>query len=1030
MLVYDKVSEADIWNYWKTLFPEVKRDEELSKLLSISYSVKGGEILKYWNRFKVDDKGFEKWLSDQNQYFEASDKWKKYCEENHVNNIFYPLLLFRSERLLDLKKAVCNRCFFKHPDKVFTTIIDEICLRLREITIRTFITEVHIEKQLNRLDGDSKEQRYLNYTDKKWKSRKYVEDFYSEYQELLEFQLEVLDNTMDSLREMIDRIEIKFDEIADKFLEGKKDVLIEDFQLGLGDSHCAGKTVSIIVFSNGKKIVYKPRNLKAEIGFSEYCKRISKGLALKESALYDIKALNYVQYGFIEFISHDECDDEKQAERYYYRSGILMAMLYSLNAKDIHHENLIAHGEYPIMIDLEALFHARLEHAGIKSEKTAYEKAEESIEDSVYSIGLLPMNLSNPYEKDSESVDISGFGATDSQISPFKVLMIKNKETDEICMEKSTYTIQTQKNVVMCRGRIVNASEYSSFIMKGFDDAYIYIMNNKEEIRESLKYYFKDMNTRIIYRPTYLYTKLMFTSTHPDFMRKKAHRHVLFQRMLYGVKEQEKEIVASEINDMMMGDVPYFSVDIHTGIMRNSVGRKLDVEFCKTPFELVEDKIDGFNPDDLKRQKLIIENAFLSRKVEEFKNIWLTDTKWFKHPVKEIDYLELAKRIGDRLLEQAKEADINSKKELSWVNFTPVGDSHINYEYAPVGNDLYSGTAGIGLFFLYLWKQSGEEKYLKAAYACVNAVIDEMNDIDEDSSYLIGPFNGVSGYVYVFSKFYLVAHDKKMLSMVKDGLCVMRKIYHKDINYDIISGAAGAIKVCLSLRDGFGKEIRLLSEELIKLLTKHLILNKTDLEGGAAAWKSALHDQIYVGYAHGSSGIEEALASVYEIFPSDEIKETLRKSHIFIDKMYVKEKNNWKTLYGRNDISYAWCHGSPGILYSQVRQLSIMGDAGRDRNSILRDFEDMKDRAIGNNICYCHGDIGNMELVRRIAEMLGLESVKKECSYSYAAMASEFWDYISERPLLPYGLMLGISGVGYSLLVAASDEIPSILEIE
>lgn len=1030
MLLYDKVSEADVWKYWKTLFPEVKKEDELRAMLNVCESFNEKEIAKFWNEHKVSHGDFMEWLSGQEESIRSSQKWDKFIDENHMNNMFYPLLLYKKDKMKWLTEVVKSSQVFQDTDSILESVVEEICLRLREISIRTFITEINVEKTEKRLTGNDKGKRYIDYTDRKWRSKRYVEKFYTEYQELLDMQMNVLDHAVFAIVEMIERIQVNYPELMEKFFKGEQNILIKNIQLGLGDSHRGGRTVASITFTNDKKLIYKPRNLGAEIGFSRYSKAMNEGMSLKEKVLYETELLDFGEYGFTEFISQKECEEEQQLERYYYRSGVLMAMLYSLNAKDIHHENLIAHGEYPVMIDLEAIFHSKLEHKNIESEKTAYEVALDSIDDSVYSIGLLPMHLVNPYEKENGSVDISGFGGAKQQVSPFKILMIQNKETDEICLKKSTYMIEPQKNVARYHGVAANASDYREFIMKGFDDAYLFIMKHKKELAESMKEWFCGVNTRIIYRPTYLYTKLMFTGSHPDFMRVQVHRYVLLHRMAYKVKKQENGIVASEIKDMMMGDVPFFEVNIHTGVMRNSAREELPLSFKKTPYELAAEKMNHFSLSDLQNQKVIIDHAFLSKNVEDYRNIWLTQTEWTKSPSTNIPYLQMAEAIGEKLLKEAKRAWVHGEEELSWINFMPVGDSHINYELAPVEGDLYSGTSGIGLFFLYLWKASGKKKYLDAAYACMHAVIDRMQKIDEDSSYLIGPFNGLSGYIYVFSKFYLETEDENMLALVKDGLLRMKKIYHRDTNYDVISGSAGAIKVCISLQKQFRGEIKALAEEMIQLLTSHLIARKNVLDDGSIAWCSGLNDHIYTGYAHGSSGIEEALASVYEMYPSDEIKETLNRSHAFVKKMYVEEKRNWKTVFGRNDYSYAWCHGAPGILYSQVKQWKSRGCIEEEKEGLLQNLENMKQHALGNNICYCHGDIGNIEMIRCIAEILEDEALKKECECTCQKLSLRIPDYIRERSLLPYGLMLGMSGIGYFLLAALSQDVPSILELE
>ncbi len=1037
MILYDEVSEADVWKYWQTLFPEVNKEHDLKNMLNTCEPFDEKELSVFWYEHKADTREFMNWLSDHKGTFEYPEEWSGLISDDHINNIFYPIFLYEKDGIEKLTDRIYGSRVFGNGDKIRKSVIEEMFLRLREVTIRTFITEIHVERMSNRLKGNTPEERFCYYVDESWSSVDYVRRFYTEYQELLELQLTVFENALQSALEMIYRLDDDFPKLLKRFADGAEDIRIRDISQGLGDSHRGGRTVALITFSNGLRVVYKPRNIGAEKGFRYYSIAMNEGLCLGEKALYETKLLDCGEYGYMEFIQQEECKDAGGVERYFYRSGILMAMLYSLNAKDIHHENLIAHGEYPVMIDLEALFHSNLEHADIESEKSAYEIAMDSINDSVYSIGLLPSQLTNPFNKEEASVDISGFGGGDTeQVSPFKVLKIQNRNTDEICLKKSAYMIEPQKNVVKYEGEAVKSSDYTDFIMKGFEDAYKFIESHKSELAISFDLWFDSVCTRVIYRPTYLYTKLMFTGGHPDFMREKAHRYVLMHRMAYKIKKQEADIVKSEIRDMMTGDVPFFEVDIHSGELKNSEGYVLPISFKKTPLKCVEDKLRHMNDKDLIQQKSIIDNAFLSKTVSDYKDIWLTGTEWAREdtePDKEDHrslYIKMAKDIGDRILADAKESVVDGQKELAWINYTPVGHDRIIYEYGAVESDLYSGVTGIGLFFLYLWKVIGEKKYLDSAYACIRPVIHRMHKIADDSCYLTGPFNGLSGYIYVYSKFYLLTGDEDMKEAVLDGLSRMKKIYHRDTSYDVISGSAGAVKVCISLRTHFIGEIRDKADEMIRLLADHLVKNYTAAAGGEISWRSGINDHMYTGYAHGSSGIEEALASVYEIYPSEEIREVLDKSHRFMKMMYNRERHDWKTVFGKDSYSCAWCHGGPGILFSKMRQLREGLIPENVSEELMNSLSSMKERALGNNICYCHGDIGNLEMIRHIAKLLGDEGLERACRSTFEELVPRIPEYIEKRQLLSYGFMLGLSGIGYALLAAVSEDVPSVLILE
>lgn len=99
---------------------------------------------------------------------------------------------------------------------------------------------------------------------------------------------------------------------------------------------------------------------------------------------------------------------EKELEGYYTRLGKLLAVLYSIDAVDFHHENIIASGEHPVLIDLESIFHQYKKRDEPGS--TAVDKANYILSRSVRSTGILPFNLYFGRKNRDKVVDISGMG--------------------------------------------------------------------------------------------------------------------------------------------------------------------------------------------------------------------------------------------------------------------------------------------------------------------------------------------------------------------------------------------------------------------------------------------------------------------------------------------------------------------------------------------------------------------------------------------------------------------------------------------
>ena len=70
-----------------------------------------------------------------------------------------------------------------------------------------------------------------------------------------------------------------------------------------------------------------------------------------------LKVINRSDYGWVEFVEQRPCLNQQEANHYFQRAGVTACLLYLLNGTDCHYENLIAHGEYPVLIDLETLMH-------------------------------------------------------------------------------------------------------------------------------------------------------------------------------------------------------------------------------------------------------------------------------------------------------------------------------------------------------------------------------------------------------------------------------------------------------------------------------------------------------------------------------------------------------------------------------------------------------------------------------------------------------------------------------------------------
>src|SRR6185312_10755503 len=109
------------------------------------------------------------------------------------------------------------------------------------------------------------------------------------------------------------------------------------------------------------------------------------------------------------------------------RQGAYLTLLHVLEATDLHHENLIAAGEHPMLVDLETIFHPRVLMDNLLG---TGEPACEVLEHSVVRVGLLPYQFWG--NEEAAGVNISGLGGAEGQLSPRAMPEWEGAGTDQM----------------------------------------------------------------------------------------------------------------------------------------------------------------------------------------------------------------------------------------------------------------------------------------------------------------------------------------------------------------------------------------------------------------------------------------------------------------------------------------------------------------------------------------------------------------------------------------------------------------------
>ena len=151
------------------------------------------------------------------------------------------------------------------------------------------------------------------------------------------------------------RLAHDYPELCVRFGKGTPPGFVVEAQAGLSDAHDDGQSVIAITFTTGVKVIYKPRSLAIDEAFLVFLRRLGERQSFRH--FHCPVTWDRGDYGWAEYVTAAPCRDAPSIKRFYWRAGALLGLIYLGRGVDCHQENLIAHGEYPVLIDLETLWH-------------------------------------------------------------------------------------------------------------------------------------------------------------------------------------------------------------------------------------------------------------------------------------------------------------------------------------------------------------------------------------------------------------------------------------------------------------------------------------------------------------------------------------------------------------------------------------------------------------------------------------------------------------------------------------------------
>ncbi|MBX5320273.1 type 2 lantipeptide synthetase LanM [Staphylococcus caprae] len=992
--------------YWERL-----TSSNLTKLLTKIFSVDINFIKQHYSS------KYEEFVikNDWRQELKNINFSKNYNLENdeHIKDaIFFPFFKpFLNYYRNNLTKSLSEQIKAIITSDCFKSLEKQLLQFLLSIAKKTLILEINEKKDTNALKGNDPSERYQHFCNMLNENTCYKVSLMKEYPVLFRLLTKKTTFYIDNVKLIINKFLKDKNAIIQNFKIKENDLQnITNISMGDGDTH-NNMSVSILTFNNQKKLVFKPRNLKIDERFNDFINWIN---SIKDENTLKIKTpkvINNNFYGWSEYIDFQDSKNLKNVREFYTSLGQQLAILYLLNTTDMHFENIIANVNSPILVDLETLFHHTIIENSIPL-TPSLKKAANILHNSVLSTGILPIT--------TKGFDLSGSGNTDNTNIPFKMEELRNIYTDNINISKEKNTLlKPGKNHPTVNNDRVKTSDYINEIINGFENMYNLFLNHKIEISNKLKI-FKNVPIRKIFRNTQQYSFLINLSYHPDFLRNQIDRDFLFSR-LYKESVDNKELISLipfEIKQLNSGNFPYFETLTNSNDLNVGNDEKIKNFFQVNGYKECLKQLKSLSLDDLYQQKKIIEGSLLG--IESSKDININKLNNESHT-----FLEKAEDIANLLLDTA----VKDHNELCWISMAIMGEDEANMAFSITGHGLYDGNAGICMFFTYLWKLTKKEKYKKAAYASLTPLKLSLINIIKDKDFSIGPFMGLTGYIYVCHHMAHIFSDKTLLQESIHYAEQLDKFILNDRLIDIIGGGSGALIVIINLYNSTQKPSLL---KIIESLVTH-ILNNAFIYDDKVYWPTVTNNEGYTGFSHGTSGIISALSYYYRSINHDNKIYNIIKMGLKTENInYNKSHYNWysKHINGYND---SWCHGSAGIFLSRAiinQNISpsidyVVEDLNNAFNSLL-----LRNKTF--NYSLCHGEIGIIDIMLFIKE-INPKFKKHDLSEEIDKSIYGLYRHLNQikGDLNMIGLMGGITGIAYGLLrIINPKEVPSILSLQ
>jgi class II lanthipeptide synthase len=832
---------------------------------------------------------------------------------------------------------------------------------------------------------------------------------------------------IESTHLFVSRLEADAARIGRDILHGREAGPLVSVEGSRSDRHNGGQTVLILTFADGARVVYKPKSLQVDVAWHETVKRLNASNPPID--LLAPRAIAREGYGWAEFIEHTGCQNHKQVGRFFRRAGAWLALLHRFVAADMHQENMIAHGEHSVPIDIETIFHSGLEEE--PEQPTARDLAQSLVANSIMMVGLLPAYGRSAFNR------VFAMGGLTAGWNAKTGVAWLDVNSDLMRPTKLSESSGSNPNLPHINGTYAQFSDYLEDFTQGFED-YARFLSAQSERGAALLEGFAGVPVRKVIRSTRFYYMLqqrlrnhksmddgVAWSVQADFIARLANWKTETDP-LWSLLRHERAALLSL-------NVPHFVTPSDRTDVCDANRRVVSTRGI-SGFERARERFRGYDEKEIAWQSEVIRE---NTRAAESKPLRLAIDRGV--PGNAGSTGDMALREAARAADDLATYAIRRGPGAAWIGFNWFEDAE-KFQLTCLGPDLYNGASGIALFLGAHAHVTGSTASRDLALAAMHELRSDLNAAGASRvarTMGIGGASGVGSVIYALSLLATLLSDLTLRddAVAAAGL-INTDVIKADNRLDVMGGSAGAILCLLRLyRDSGSKDVLHRAVQC----GEHLLRQERAGTDGRRSFRiEGAGQRPLNGISHGAAGFAYALASLAKASGRTDFAEAAVECVAYEDDAYDESRKNWPDFRGGQEPAWPaqWCHGAPGIGLARLAMARLHGpDDQRLMQDAVHAAECTELSWPGAVDTLCCGALGNIEFLREAGRMLQRSELEALATRAFASVlqsAAMHGDYRwnTGKRQFNLGLFRGLSGVGYACLREVDPTLPNVLICE